>query len=301
VSDTPQDCVGNWQRWGPDDERGALNLITPEVVRGGAAEVRTGRVYQLGLPIQRSGVPNFEYRGAPQRLTLMNHQDEAMFAAYGGDPGVGANEDMLVMASHAVTHIDALSHVYCGGSHFNGHSHEGMSPYNGAARCGIEKAGGFATRGVLLDVAGHREVDWLEAGYRITAKDLEACVAAQGTELRAGDAVFVRTGWLEWFFADGAREALVPQPGIGLDAAEWLAERDIAVIASDNSSVEATPFSEGFLAVHQELLVRRGIYLMEHVRLSELAADACHAFLLSVGTLLVTGATGSPVNPIAVG
>lgn len=148
--------IGNWNRWGEDDERGALNLLSPAVVLEALGACRTGRVYQLGLPVQREGMPNYSYRGAPQRLTLTNQTDEARLAAYGGTPGTGANEDLLIIATHAATHIDAFSHVYDDGALYNGHPHDGMTSYDGAARCGIEKAGdcsgGAGGGGVVANV-----------------------------------------------------------------------------------------------------------------------------------------------------
>lgn len=291
---------GNWGRWGEDDERGALNLITPESVLAALRVPSTGKLYTLGLPIQRSGVPNVDYRGIPARLTMVNHEDESMFEPFGGTPGTGTNEDVLMMASHTVTHMDALCHIYNEGAIYNGFPHNEFSPYGGAKHCGIENAGGVLARGVLIDVAGEKGVDWLEPGYVITVEDLEAALAAQGTELRPGDAVIIRTGWLEWYFAN--EEMSLVQPGIGLDVSTYLAERDPVVVCADNTAVEAQPFDrEEFLGCHVELLVRRGIHLIEHVKTEELAADRCYEFLFSVSPLRVTGATASPVSPIAIG
>ena len=186
----------NWGRWGEDDERGALNLLTPERVLAALGAATSGRVFPLGVPIQRSGVPNVEYRGIPQRLTMVNHSDEAMFEPFGGSPGTGCNEDVLVMASHTTTHMDALCHVYHEGAVYNGFKADDFPPYLGAPRCGIEKSGGVVARGVLIDVAAHKGVEWLDPGYVVTLEDVEGALAAQGTELRAGDAMIVRTGWL---------------------------------------------------------------------------------------------------------
>jgi len=299
------DTRGNWGRWGEDDERGALNLLSDDLVLEALKGCRTGKVYNLGVPIQRAGVPNStEYRGTPMRLTMVNHSDEAMYEKFGADPGVGANEDLLVFASHTTTHIDSLCHVYADQSIYNGFPHDGMQAYAGAARCGIEKAGGFATRGVLVDVAGYREVASLELGHVITGEEFKATLAAQGTELRAGDAVIIRTGWLEYFFASGGGPEIdmSNEPGIGFEVAELLHEADVAVVAADNTAVEALPFDRGkFLGVHIELLVKRGIHLIEHVVTEELARERCREFLLITAPLLITGATASPVNPIAIG
>lgn len=301
MSEQEQTVATNWGRWGQQDERGALNLLTPEVVMAAIQSVKTGRIYTLGLPIQRTGVPNVDYRGIPQRLTMINHADEEMFGPFGGTPGTGINEDVLMMASHTVTHMDALCHIYHDGAIYNGFGNDEMKSYTGAVRCGIEKSGGIVTRGVLVDVAAHKGVDWLEAGYVITLEDFTGALERQGTQLRPGDAVLVRTGWVEWFFANGAEMSL-EQPGIGLDVARYLADQDPVVIGADNSAVEAQPFDrDEFLGAHVELLVRRGIHLIEHLKLAELSADGRYEFLFTVGPLLVTGATASPVTPIAVG
>lgn len=292
--------TGNWGRWGEEDERGALNLITPETVLEALRVPRSGKLYTLGLPIQRTGVPNVDYRGIPARLTMTNRDDESMFEPFGAAPGTGVNEDVLMMASHTVTHMDALCHIYSEGAIYNGFPHDEVAPYSGAARCGIEKAGGVIARGVLIDVVAQKGVKWLEPGYVVTVEDIEAALEAQGTELRPGDAMIVRTGWLDWFFSN--EEMSLVQPGIGLDVANYLAARDPILVGADNTAVEAQPFDrEEFLGCHVELLVRRGVHLIEHLKLDELSADRCYEFLFCVSPLRVTGATASPVSPVAIG
>jgi kynurenine formamidase len=301
VTAQPLEQATNWGRWGDDDERGALNLLTPEAVRAGAAAVTTGKVYSLGIPIQSTGVPLMDYRGTPLRLTLMNESDDGRFAVYGCAEGTGAHEDVLVFASHTTSHMDALCHVYEDHRHYNGVAASEMKTNTGAGRLGIEKVGAFAGRGVMLDFPKLKGVPWLEPGDMITGADLDACAAAQEVTIGSGDIVLVRTGYLDFWF-ENAPDLPFEQPGIGLEAAAWLAERDIAAVGCDNAAVEVIPFDTGdFLAVHKELLVRRGIYMLEFLNLSELAADECYTGLLSVGPLKVTGATGSPINPIFVG
>ncbi|MGX1932014.1 cyclase family protein [Microbacterium resistens] len=290
----------NWGRWGASDERGALNLLTPERVLAALQLPRTGKTYGLSIPIQRSGVPNLDYRGAPQRLTLTNHDDEAMARANGGAPGVGANEDQLIIPSHTSTHMDALCHVYADGKTYNGFPAEGMTPYLGADKCDITQVGGIAGRGVLIDVAASKGEDPLPAGYVITAADLQQALEAQGVELQTGDMVLIRTGWMEDYLKNQGQQ--MPQPGIGREAARFLAEQDVALVGSDNAAVEPIPFDENvYLGGHIILLVEHGIHLVENMNLSELAADRCYEFLLSIGALKVTGATASPVTPVAIG
>jgi kynurenine formamidase len=297
------DQVGNWGRWGADDERGTLNLLTPEVVLAATQVPKTGKVYHLGLPIQREGVPIFEYRGAPQRLTLTSQTDSAMYDGYGAAPGVGAHEDVLVLASHSITHMDALCHVFADHKLYNGYDANSFASYAGSPHCGIEKTGGFAGRGLLLDIAALQGVDWVEPGYTITAADLEAAAQAQGVEVRQADILLVNTGWLKRFMQlPNQKEPGYEQPGLGYDACDFVRDHDVAAVGSDNAAIEVIPFDRNvFLGVHIELLVKGGITLLEHLRLEEMAADRCYESLFTVGPLLVTGATGSPINPIAIG
>lgn len=301
AADTETQGATNWGRWGDDDERGALNLLTPDVLKAAAASVKTGRFYPLGIPIQAEGVPLMDYRGKPMRLTLEDSTDEGMYEAYGCKPGTGAHEDVVIFASHTTSHMDALIHVYEDGKHYNGVPSRAMRAMLGATKLGIEKCGGFAARGVLLDMPRYfGDPKWVEPGRNITGEDLEGACAAQGVEVRAGDVVLVRTGYLQKWFEEQGDQGYA-QAGIGLDAAEWLASKDVVAVGSDNAAVEAIPFDgNDFLAVHKVLLVRRGIYMLEFLDLSAPAADQAWEGLLAVAPLKVTGATGSPINPIYV-
>lgn len=280
-------------RWGSADERGALNLQTTESVLAGLGAAGSGRVYSLGLPVQRSGVPHVPHRPAPQRLTLTSDNDAGMFAAFGADPGCGSHEDVVLVATHEATHMDALGHVFDGQRMYNGFRADATSSYGGLRHCGIDKAGPIVARGVLFDVVGARGP--LEPGYVITPEDLEAC----GVTLTPGSVALVRTGWLEAF--DPIAGLTYQQPGIGVAAAHWLAGQDVVAVGADNTAVEAMPFEGGaYMPVHVELLVRRGVYLLEHLVLEGLARDGVQECLLVAAPLSITGASGSPVNPVAI-
>jgi len=291
----------NWGRWGDADERGALNLVTPEVTKAAARSVRTGKVYSLGIPIQSSGIPLFAYRGTPMRFTLLNESDEEFFTTLGAAPGTGANEDFVQFASHTASHIDALCHVYEEKQHYNGVSESEMKTQTGAGRLGIEKVEAIATRAVLLDIAGFLGKEWLEPGYKISGDELDRCARAEGVDIRPGWVVLIRTGYLDFWFANQNDPGLA-QPGIGADAARWLAAKDVVAVGADNGAVEVVPFDgDEFLCVHKILIVRRGIYLMEHLNLAQMGRDRCFEGFITVAPLKVTGATGSPVNPIVIG
>lgn len=294
-----QEKIGNWGRWGTDDERGALNLLTPDVVRAAAAVIKTGKVYSLSLPIQRDGIPLIPYRNAPLRLTMFNGMDKEMFQAYGA-VDVGANEDFLALPSHTATHMDALCHVYANDMLYNGHPNSSANTREGATRCGIDKARHIVGRAVLLDMALYFGVEYVEPPRIFTSADLLGCAAKEGVEIRQGDILLLRTGWLRIFFEDPERWAQ-GQPGIGKDACNLIQERDIVAVGADNNAVEAIPFDDNdFLGVHVKLLRDLGVPLLELLPLDELAADKVYESLLVVAPLMVTGGMGSPVNPIAI-
>jgi kynurenine formamidase len=231
----------------------------------------------------------------------MNQADTAPFVSYGAAPDVGANEDVLVLDSHTLTHMDALSHVYAAGSLYNGFPVDAIRTNGGAPHCGIDKIGGVVGRGVHLDLPRYQGVDWVEPGYVITSADLQACADAQGVEVRSGDILLIRTGHLDYWHSLGEPSGPTAQAGIGFDAVNFIREHDIAVVGSDNSAVEAIPFDNDiFLGSHIELLLKLGVHMLEHLNLASLAADQVSECLFVVAPLPVTGASGSPINPIAI-
>jgi kynurenine formamidase len=293
---------GNWGRWGADDERGALNLIGPAEVLAGVAACRTGQTYPLGLRVQRKGVPIVDFRPAPERYALFRDTDAATFRKLGSDGTLGFNEDVVTVPTHNGTHMDALSHCASEGTLYNGFSADVVEANRGSSRCGVEKIGAVVGRAVLLDIARHLGVDWLEPGQPIGADLLEATRSAAGVTIVAGDVLLVRTGWLDLFASLGRGEpAPFAQPGLDLSAAEFVRDHDLAAVGADNAAVEVIPFDQGgYLPVHVVLLHELGVVLFEHLVLSPLAADGCVEGLFVASPLLITGGSGSPVNPVVI-
>lgn len=290
--------MSNWGRWGEGDERGTLNLITPELIVRAAGLVRQGKVYTLALPVQSHKVPVFPGRTPAMHFMTMDGGDYAAGTAAPG--GFQYTDDYLVTACHNGTHIDALSHVCSGDKMYNGFGAGQVKSY-GARRCGIDKVGAIVTRGVLLDVAALHGVPHLPASHVVTPADLDACCARQGVQPGPGDAVLLRTGWLTTFAADPGNFDRA-QPGLGLAAVDWFRERDVALIAADNTAVEKVPEEDpaARLPVHIRLLRDLGIHLMELLDLEALARDRAHEFLFMVAPLRITGGVGSPVTPLAI-
>ncbi len=296
----------NWGRWGPDDERGALNLLTPEVVLAAAQTVREGRVVSLSMPIRGSTssaapttVPHLRGRPLPQHFMSVDGGDYAAGTRRIG-PGLAVADDALIVSPHGTTtHVDALSHMWAGDQLYNGHPANRIRSY-GATRCGIEKAPAIVARGVFFDVAGARGVPHLPADARIDADELAAC----GATLRPGDVAVIRTGWPTVFDRD-PQEYWSGQPGLSYPAGRWLADQDVTLVACDNAGISGInaagrtdePLDED---LHLLFLWRHGIHLAELLWLEELAAAGPAEFLFVAAPLRIEGGTGSPINPLAV-
>lgn len=284
-----------WGRWGEADEIGAPNFIgAGEVVRA-AALVRDGRVLSLAQKLSRhTPVPS-------HRTALLHYMDRD-----GGDYAAGARQtggfqfadDSVVMPLHFGTHIDALCHAWCEDLLYNGHSgHDVRS--QGAKRCGVDKLPPIVTRGVLFDVA---HAGPLPDGHSIGVAELRAAADRAEVTPGRGDAILIRTGWLEAQAGKAPRMVnFNSEPGIDVEAALWLAEAEVAMVGADNFAIEAMPFPEGTIfPVHQRLIRDYGIPLLEGLALAELAALGRAEFLFVAAALPLAGATGSPLTPVAI-
>jgi len=316
--------ISNWGRWGEDDQTGTLNFITAEKVAATSRLVRAGKVFPLGVEFGSSGPQGeFLYRQNPVHLMTVDGGDADAFIANGlaWDDNPTAkqiaetfaaspfrfNDDMIIMPLQAATQWDALSHVYYEEQLYNGFPSSAVSS-QGAARCGISAAisKGIVSRGVLLDVVRHRGQEvCLDAENQVTPEELEAIAEAQGVKIESGDIVLVHTGWWTEFRRTGDRSA--PVAGVNWRCAEWLHAHEVAAIACDNIAVEhlLTMDVEGmFLPFHSLCLRDMGLMLGELWDLRRLAADCADdgvfEFQIVAPPLNVTGAVGSPVNPIAI-
>jgi kynurenine formamidase len=285
-----------WGRWGECDERGAINLIDIDKVKGAAQLVCQGRVISLAQPLSPD-TPRPKHR-APM-IHLMG-RDGGDYAAGGKRPGgFQFAEDTIVVPMHFGTHIDALCHAWYDDALFNGFSGNTIRSTTAATRCGIDKMGPIVTRGVLLDLVRVHGAP-LPPGTAIRKPEIKSALDAAGTELRVGDAVLLRTGWLESVLGTGEVD-FDSEPGIDVEAAEFLAEAGVAMIGADNFAVEVLPFRSGeVFPVHQRLIRDFGIPLMEGAMLKPLAEAGATIFCLMAAPLPIVGGTGSPLTPIAI-
>jgi kynurenine formamidase len=282
----------NEGRWGPDDELGTLNYVTAEKRIAAAGLVRSGTVVALGQPISTTPSAN---NPRPATHLMLLEQEPPLSAL-----------DHLGVAPHgfAVTHLDAVAHVFFEGKAYNGRRVDNILSPGGLSFGSVQaQREGIFTRGVLLDVAGARNKDWLSPEEFVSSGDLDAAEAAQGTSVGTGDALFVRVGLDARTAADGPED---PSERAGLDASavRWLHQREVAVYSGD--CVEKVPFPSMRvpLPLHQIGLVSMGLCLLDCPMLEELLATCRRLgrweFLLTCAPVNFPKGTGAPVNPLCV-
>lgn len=285
--------------WGADDQRGAANRLTAARVLEAARLIQAGRVYQLGR-VYEHGMPLYGNRHFS--LTIPGRPTGGPF----GTNRVVYNDEMFSGEIGQIgTQFDGLGHVGTRvGSDdifYNGFKLSEIGDPYGLKKLGVENAGAFFARGVLLDVASYKGVDRLEAGYVISVADIEGTLEKEGVAIREGDVVLFRTGhgklWMEDNEAYNAGE-----PGPGVTAIKWLVSKKIVMTGSDSWATEAVPGEDPDrpFEAHQWLMNRNGVYNIENLDLEELAADRVYEFAFIFAPLRLKGATGSPGNPIAV-
>lgn len=299
--------LSNWGRWGADDEIGTANFIAPEIIVEAARLVKKGQVLSLAIPLNPRtptdpSRPPMQHFVRSARLRVADH-------GWGGDSEFA--DDWISMSPQTGTQWDGLCHAFREGRIYNGYdAGQAINPHVGARKCSIDRlATYFVTRGVLLDIAKYKSVEHLPGGFAITATDLEGAAAAQGVEVRRGDALLIRTAWLAFWNRATAKERETfydVAPGLGMSAAEWLHAREVACIGVDNVAVEVKPAEDGksMLPLHPILIRDLGLTIGELFWLEDLAA-ACAAegryeFLFVGQPLRISGGLGSPINPLAI-
>jgi len=307
IRETGKRCR-NWGRWGPDDERGTLNYITPEAIVEAARLVRRGAVFSLAIPFDAKGPQIDQPRRFNPIHRMMITGPDCTTGAIRFPGGIGFSDDMVIMPLQCATQWDALSHCFEDGRMYNGYDANEVSS-RGAKRNGIDKvASGVAARGVLLDMPRAKGVKWLEPGYAISADDLDAAVAAQRVTIRSGDALLVRTGHMTLCKDRGGwgRYAGGDAPGLSLHTADWIYQHQIAAVASDTWGMEVRPneIADSFQPLHQVCIPNMGLTIGEIFFLDDLAEDCArdgvYEFFFVAPPLPITGALGSPINPLAI-
>ncbi|MBV1797576.1 cyclase family protein [Siccirubricoccus sp. G192] len=280
-------------RWGPNDRRGAMNLMTPERAKRAAGLIRTGEIVELGHVLAQD-MPFFGTRRFDVHLkrTFMNPEANRR----------GSNEELVVTEIGQVgTQLDAFPHQNIGDEAYNCVNVPSITSRGGFTEMGVDTVGTIFTRGVMLDIAALKGVPVLGDDYEITVADIEQAQQRQNIRVEEADAVIFHTGWGTLWARDNARYVR-SCPGIGVAAAEWVIQRNPILMGADNWPVECAPSKTmpgASLPVHQIALVVNGVHLLENMKLDVLAQRRQSEFALMVQPLKIKGGTGSTVAPSA--
>jgi kynurenine formamidase len=300
----------NWGKWGKDDEIGALNYNTPQKIVQAAKLVNKGKVFSLSIPFGPDG-PQIPRPGSgrfnPIHFMLRTGTDVVSAKEPIRIPR--AADDAIIMPLQGATHWDGLSHSFDLDNRMYNGWEASLVTSRGTTKNGIERLKDkIVGRGVLLDMARYKGRDWLEPSFAITTQDLKGCVSHDRISVETGDFVLVRTGHLEKCRSEGSWEDYLGGrvPGLSLETLSWLYESRVAGIASDTGGVEVRPNQTEDVREpwHRVATPSMGLLVGEIFDLEELAKDCAsdnvYEFLFVAQVLPITGAVGSPTNPLAI-
>ncbi len=289
----------NWfpSRWGPGDEIGAANLLTPQKAQEAARLVQGGRTYRLGIVVGRD-TPAFP----PRNLAItVQMPDQFEGATVPSDNKMSYVDDMITGWLGVGTQMDSLAHLGIDNVFYNGNHAKDFVRTTGVTKLGIEKVPPIVTRGVLLDLAKFKGKPRLDGGELVTADELRTAMQQQNVRVTPGDVVVLHTGWLS-MLGENAQRFGSEEPGIDGPGAEYLASLQPVAVGADTWGIEAVPFKNPRVLWqgHQVLLAQNGIYILETLDTSALVRDGVTEFMFVLGQPLYRGAVQAIINPVAV-
>ncbi len=295
--------LSNWGRWGKDDQLGTLNLLSPAKTKRAVSLVQEGVTvscarqveFKVALDVQRP--PQHFMIGAGEAYRPGEQHVRQVAMDYIG----------LVFHGHTITHVDSLCHFFWDGKTYNGYPSSVVTIADGATKLDVDPAHkGIVTRGVLVDAAMLRGVEYIKRGDGVGMDDIEAAEKKCGFKVEQGDVLLLRTGQL------GMREKLGPVDTAKAGSAgplpellPFMHERGGAVMGSDTGNDVAPSGYDKFTnPVHQIGIVALGLWILDNAWLDTLAAECAKRkrwdFLITIAPLRLPTVTGSPVNPIVV-
>ena len=304
----------NWGKWGPDDEIGTLNFTDAQDIIAAAQLVKKGKVISLALNFDHTGPQGAKSKyPAMGRTNPIHTMIRTGTDAYSGvldKRGIRAADDMVTMPLQCGTQWDGLGHVFYEDYMWNGFDCREVTSA-GAQKCGIEKTKNkMVGRGVFLDVARALGKEYLEDGYGMTCEDLDMTAKKQGVELKRGDYIVVRTGQMERCFKAGSWDGYPggDAPGFAFETLEWVQRTELAALASDTWGCEVRPNESEAAGINQPwhwiTIPIMGMTMGEIFNVKELGedceADGVYEYLFVAPAIPITGAVGSPVNPLAI-
>jgi kynurenine formamidase len=299
----------NWGRWGAADRIGTLNHIEPQMIQDAAKLVRKGEVFAMGIPLNNKGPQSGLFGGRWNPIhTMLATGTDAIAGRFDETNKLRFADDALNMPVQAATHWDSLGHIFLDDKMYNNLDAK-LVDGGGVQELGIEHTRAkMVGRGVLLDVPRYKGLPWLEDGYGISNDELDAVAAKQGVEIRKGDFVIVRTGQMERCLHEGkwGNYAGGDAPGVKFENCYWSQAKEIAAICSDTWGVEVRPneTTEVQQPWHWVVIPAIGLTMGEMFYVKELAEacaeDGVYEFFFAGPPLVITGGTGSPINPLAI-
>ena len=284
-------------KFGPDDQIGNLNYLTPAKTLAASKLVTRGKAYRLGIETNKD-TPAFGTRTFA--ITVL--QPGQVGGASLGPTKTTYNDDIIIGWVGIGSQLDGLGHAGIDNLYFNCNRAADFAMADGLKKLGIEKVPPVATRGVLLDMAGYFNTDIVKEGTAFNRAEIEGAMKRQGIRsIERGDVVLFYTGWQKLLGKDNKRFVSV-NPGLGRDGAKYLASLEVAMVGADTSNFEVVPFEKdaGIFEVHQILLALNGIYILENMNTEEMVKDQAWEFLFTLGPARITGGVQAIINPIAI-
>ena len=286
-------CKSNW---GPADEIGAANLLTPQLAAEAAKLVKTGKTYGMGFETNASTAA---YAPRTWGVTIVQ-PGQAGGISLGGTKTT-YNDDIYMGWVGTGSQIDGLGHIGVDNVYYNCNKNSDFVQANGLKKLGVEKIPPFVTRGIVLDMTAYYGTPMVKEGTAFNRKEIDEQAAKQGITIKKGDVVLFHTGWQALEGKDNKR-FLAGEPGLGKEGALYLASKEVVAIGADQWALEVIPFEKdvGVFEVHQILLARNGIYILENMNTGPLVADKAWEFMFVLGASRITGGVQAIVNPVAI-
>ena len=284
-------------KFGPQDQIGNLNYVTPEKTLAATRLVTKGKSYRLGIETNKD-TPAYP----PRTFAVTIVQPGQNAGGSLGPTKTTYNDDIINGWAGVGSQLDGLGHIGIDNLYFNCNKSAEFAMTDGLKKLGVEHVPAVATRGVLLDMAGYFNTDVVKEGTPFNRVEIEGAMKRQGIKaIEKGDVVLFYTGWLKLLGKDNKRFGSAA-PGLGRDGARYLASLGVAIIGSDTWSFEVVPFEKdaGVFEVHQILIPRNGIHILENINTEEMVKDQAWEFLFTLGAARITGGVQAIVNPVAI-
>jgi kynurenine formamidase len=298
LATTPALAQADWckSKWGPNDQVGALNMLTPAMTQNAAKLIKTGKTYRLGVETNAQ-TPAF----ATRTWSVLIQQPGQAGGGSLGPTKTTYNDDMYMGYVAVGSQLDGLGHIGVDDVYFNCNKGATFAQPDGLKKLGIENVPPIATRGVVLDMVAYTGKNPVPEGTAFNKKEIDEQAARQGITIGTGDVVLFHTGWQDLAYKDKKR-FLAGEPGLGKEGAQYLVSKGVVAIGADTWALEVIPFEKdvGVFEVHQILLARSGVYILENMDTSELVKDKAWEFMFTLGASRITGGVQAIINPIAI-